>query len=464
MDSERQETELARLAREGDREALTDLVERTRVRLFAIAYAELRHYEDAQDAVAAALLQICRHVGELREPERVRAWMQRIVRNEVRRLRRRPAALSLSPEEREAPAADGGDLLLRLDIERALRRLPWSEARTLRLYYVDDLSTREIAYQIGTPEGTVRSWLHRGRRRLIHEMEGYEPMTPRAKTTPEAAKPSRTAALIHVDLDPSLVESLTEALQVGGYSARVITPADLPRLHESLRGCQMVVLDEGSTGNSAFEYLVHLRADPATRELPVNVLCSNPSDFTVSAYFITGVARLIRKDDPAEIARLARQLERDAFWQQFTERALNTVHAAGEEAVRLDENFIGTEHLLLGLVQHPQSVACRILTERMGITLEAIRAGVLSEAQRGPGHQGGETHLTPRGKRVLDFAFEEARRLNLTYIGTEHILLGLVREGYGAAARVLRGLGVELERLRSEVEAVVGGEAGPGTG
>ena len=97
MNREPDEYELALRAREGDRRALAELVERTRLRLFSLAYAELRHYEDAQDAVASALLQICRHVTELREPESIRAWMNSIVRNEVRRLRRGSdtAALSL---------------------------------------------------------------------------------------------------------------------------------------------------------------------------------------------------------------------------------------------------------------------------------------------------------------------------------------------------------------------------------
>src|SRR5947209_6445405 len=85
MDPEPDECELARRARDGDQEALSELIERVRLRLFALAYAELRHYDDAQDAVASALLRICRHVGELREPERARAWMNTIVRNEARR-------------------------------------------------------------------------------------------------------------------------------------------------------------------------------------------------------------------------------------------------------------------------------------------------------------------------------------------------------------------------------------------
>src|SRR5438034_6620540 len=104
MDREPEEYELALRARSGDRNALAELVARTRLRLFALAYAELRHYEDAQDAVAGALLQICRHVQELREPERVRAWMQSIVRNEVRRLRRGAAASLRRLEEPELQA------------------------------------------------------------------------------------------------------------------------------------------------------------------------------------------------------------------------------------------------------------------------------------------------------------------------------------------------------------------------
>src|SRR2546422_9601020 len=124
MDIEASEYELALRAREGDREALAELVERTRLRLFALAYAELRHFEDAQDAVGSALLQICRHVRELREPEHVRAWMQSIVRHEVYRLRRRAGAAVVSLEEAPEPIDPTEPSLLGLDIQRALRRLP----------------------------------------------------------------------------------------------------------------------------------------------------------------------------------------------------------------------------------------------------------------------------------------------------------------------------------------------------
>src|SRR5262249_26444169 len=112
MDHEPNEYELALRARDGDPEALADLVERTRLRLFPLAYAELRHYEDAQDAVASALLQICLHVGDLRQPECLRAWMQSIVRNEVRRLRRGAGAPMMSLAEAERQPEDAKPLLL----------------------------------------------------------------------------------------------------------------------------------------------------------------------------------------------------------------------------------------------------------------------------------------------------------------------------------------------------------------
>src|SRR5438046_9976967 len=114
------EYELALRARDGDREALSELLERSRLRLFALAYTLLGHYDDAQDAVAAAVLQICRHVGDLREPERVWAWMQSIVRNEARLRRRRTAGSAAADEGASSPATSSATTLQRLDGERAL--------------------------------------------------------------------------------------------------------------------------------------------------------------------------------------------------------------------------------------------------------------------------------------------------------------------------------------------------------
>ncbi|MHB0911964.1 MAG: ATP-dependent Clp protease ATP-binding subunit [Armatimonadota bacterium] len=138
------------------------------------------------------------------------------------------------------------------------------------------------------------------------------------------------------------------------------------------------------------------------------------------------------------------------MWQRFTERARRVIFFAQEEAGRLGENFVTTEHLLLGLVRENDSVAARIL-ERMGVSLNRIRSEVEKQVTRGDGRLGQDMQLTPRAKRVIDLAYDEARQLNNNYIGTEHLLLGLIREGEGLAARVLTKLGVDIERTRREV-------------
>lgn len=145
------------------------------------------------------------------------------------------------------------------------------------------------------------------------------------------------------------------------------------------------------------------------------------------------------------------------MWQRFTERARRVVFFAQEEAGRLGENYVSTEHLLLGLVRENDSVAARIL-DRMGVSLGRIRSDIERQVTRGDGRLGQDMQLTPRAKRVIDLAYDEARNLNNNYIGTEHLLLGLIREGEGMAARVLQRLGVDLERTRREVMNLQDGE------
>src|SRR3989454_896101 len=148
------------------------------------------------------------------------------------------------------------------------------------------------------------------------------------------------------------------------------------------------------------------------------------------------------------------------MWQRFTERARRIIFFAQEEAAGLGENYVGTEHLLLGLVRENDSVAARIL-DRLGVPLGRIRSDIERQVTRGHGNLGQDMQLTPRAKRVIDLAYEEARQLNNNYIGTEHLLLGLIREGDGLAARVLVKLGADLERTRREVYAMQEGENQP---
>src|SRR5947209_8857979 len=151
------------------------------------------------------------------------------------------------------------------------------------------------------------------------------------------------------------------------------------------------------------------------------------------------------------------------MWQRFTERARRVVFFAQEEAGRLGENYVSTEHLLLGLVRENDSVAARIL-DRLGVSLGRIRSEIERQVTRGDGRLGQDMQLTPRAKRVIDLAYEEARQLNNNYIGTEHLLLGLVREGDGLGGRVLVKLGADLDRTRREVYAMQEGDNGIGEG
>lgn len=141
------------------------------------------------------------------------------------------------------------------------------------------------------------------------------------------------------------------------------------------------------------------------------------------------------------------------MWQRFTERARRVVFFAQEEAGRLGENYVSTEHLLLGLVRENDSVAAKIL-DQMGISLGRIRSEIERQVTHGDGRIGQDMQLTPRAKRVIDLGYDEARRLSNNFIGTEHLLLGLIREGEGLAGRLLSKLGADLESTRKVVMIV----------
>ncbi|MFM7197855.1 MAG: ATP-dependent Clp protease ATP-binding subunit [Chloroflexota bacterium] len=152
-------------------------------------------------------------------------------------------------------------------------------------------------------------------------------------------------------------------------------------------------------------------------------------------------------------------------FDKFTERAKKVLVLAQEEAQRFNHNYIGTEHLLLGLVREGEGIAAKVLSN-LGVELQKVRSAVEFIIGRGDRMVIGDISLTPRAKKVIELAVEEARRLNHNYIGTEHLLLGLVREGEGIAAGVLESLGVNLEKVRAQVIQVVNqsGAAAPAEG
>ena len=153
------------------------------------------------------------------------------------------------------------------------------------------------------------------------------------------------------------------------------------------------------------------------------------------------------------------------MFERFTDRARRVVVLAQEEARRLDHNWIGTEHILLGLIREGEGIAARAL-EAAGIGLEAVRQKVEEIIGRGQEPPSEHIPFTPRTKKVLEHSLRESMQLGHNYIGTEHILLGLIREGDGVAAQILVVLGADPDRLRGQVTLLLHGyqaeEPGPG--
>ena len=162
-----------------------------------------------------------------------------------------------------------------------------------------------------------------------------------------------------------------------------------------------------------------------------------------------------------DVHRDACQVERYhcGVFERFTDRARRVLVLAQEEARLLNHSFIGTEHILLGLIHEGEGVAAKAL-ESLGISLEAVREKVEETIGMAGTAPSGSPPFTPRAKKVLELSFREALQLGHSYIGTEHLLLGLVREGEGVAATVLVSLGADLGRVRQQViQLMTGGQA-----
>jgi ATP-dependent Clp protease ATP-binding subunit ClpC len=146
-------------------------------------------------------------------------------------------------------------------------------------------------------------------------------------------------------------------------------------------------------------------------------------------------------------------------FERFTERARQVVVLAQDEARGLKHNYIGTEHLLLGLLREEEGLAARVLAS-LGVTTEETRAQVATIIGQGDEVAAGQIPFTPRAKKVLELSLREALSLGHNYIGTEHVLLGLARENSGVAARILLDLGADAEKIRNEIVRMLGGVRG----
>ena len=138
------------------------------------------------------------------------------------------------------------------------------------------------------------------------------------------------------------------------------------------------------------------------------------------------------------------------MFNRFTQRAQKVLQLAQEEAIRLKHEAIGTEHILLGLIREGGGIAAKAL-EAIGVSFDTIETGVETLVGTGEREVGPIVHYTPRAKKVIELSVDESRKLGHSYIGTEHILLALIREGEGVAARVLNNAGVSLNKARQQV-------------
>ncbi len=163
------------------------------------------------------------------------------------------------------------------------------------------------------------------------------------------------------------------------------------------------------------------------------------------------LTQLMRKVLQAKFTTPAEIVDR---FDRFTKRARHVLTLAQEEARSFQHNYIGTEHLLLGLVREGEGIAAQVL-RNLGVEVNQVRSAVEAIIGRGDRIVLGEVGFTPRAKKVIELAVDEARRLNHRFIGTEHLLLGLIREGEGIGAGVLESLGVRLDQARTEVLRVL---------
>jgi RNA polymerase sigma-70 factor (ECF subfamily) len=306
MKADRSISELARLSGKGDRQALGELVERLRPGLFTVAYRILAHYQDAQDAVASSVLQVCLHIDDLHGPGRVHAWMNRIVRNEALKVLGSRAAGS--PLLDGHPGGDeGGVHALRLDIREALRRLPRDQSHALALFYLAGISIEEIARRTGRPVGTIKRWLHHGRRRLARELEAYAPMK------------GTEAVIVSTDLSRETVGAMMKALRDAGFTSTTWLTSLPPiertgegdavefHLPEGFAATRFLVLDETVGGRSAFELVTLLNATEEFKSMASGILLSSPSESTVTAAWAAGFDLCLRKEtlDMVEFRRFA---------------------------------------------------------------------------------------------------------------------------------------------------------------
>jgi RNA polymerase sigma factor (sigma-70 family) len=468
----------------GDISAFEALVRRYRGLAFGLAYHQLGRFEDAEDAAQEAMVEAYLKLRHLREPERFAGWLRRIVAGKAIEVARRRREEPVAPEAIEAAQArDAGPLprVLETHVRDALAQLPPAVRLATTLFYVDGYSYQEIATHLGVPASTVRGRLQRARSSLRDElvalvsaglrkarpgeafMERVMSKIQSIKVYEQTDERGRDIRLLHLIDDHgrrlNMYVGLSEALQVNLQLEGKATPR--PMTYQLMTtvldgfGLKVTRAEVTELKDQTFFALLAVKGNGQTKTFDarpsdaINLALAAGAEIHVNDKVLDEAAvteepgRLVlkpelRMPDPT-LAKLTK----------WTEQARRAVAFAQEAAASFGEDYVGTEHLLLGLVQEGDNTGARVL-HALGVSAERVRTELERQMTRSAGGQG--RVLTPRARRAIDLAHEEAQAMGCDYIGTEHLLLGLVQEGDGLAARVLTELGIDLERTRREIQ------------
>ena len=423
--------ELARRAQQGDALAFACLVEQYQVVLIRFCRRMLSDSHAAQDLLQETLLRAYQSLPRLEEPSRFSAWLFGIAANLARQWWRTQAHAPLSLERLAATypelpwdavlplgstpdqvveAADRSRRLL-----EAIGALPAALGQVVVLYYLEGWSYADMAAALDVPVSTIKGRLFKARAKLRRELTAAG-ILPWADTIgPAHVKITRPTA----------------------------PPAGAGGLHEYRRGGPVMAgrrrRDDRAPEQPPPEGTPERQAAPEPAPAPAQVSVQAQAERVIAD----------------RLKFLEAWHGTPGQFGGFTEAAKRVLVAAEEEAQQLNHHYLGTEHLLLGLLRDEGEIAARVLAG-MGVTLDRVREIITFRIKRGNRPADGPLPLVPRMKKVIDLALAEVFRLKHTQLGPEHLLLGLVREGSGVGALILESLGLDLEEVRRQVLDALG--------
>ena len=308
MEIKLEQSELAELAQSGDNDALAELIEQIRPSLFRKAYYALNNYAEAQDAVATTVMQVCKHINDLRNPECLGSWLYGILKNEICKSSK-AMHFDILPDDipdfsRNASAMD-------IDIQQALRCIPYNQAQAIALHYIGGISIESISNRMQRPAGTIKRWLHQGRKLLAVELEEYA-----------MPQQNRSAVLFNTQMDSKMSGEIVQALRNAGFST-VKCLESMPSLDKTgdgdslefhlpkaLADVDFVLFDEMIGRRSVFELHTIFKAAVEAQNMAFGVLLDSPSDNTIFAAWAAGFDLCLSKKqlNMGELTKLASRI------------------------------------------------------------------------------------------------------------------------------------------------------------